>query len=90
MPASRRTTKNDRPKGQLSVCVPQPEVNYRASYHPPDGSANASINPRSDGIVIGNMMERGNWSLEPNEEVRRQNVDAAIQFFGRMRGKGTG
>jgi hypothetical protein len=30
------------------------------------------------------MMERGNWSLEPNLEVRQQNVDAAIQFFGAM------
>ena len=50
---------------------------------------NASINPRSDGIIVGNMMERGNWSLEPNPEVRQQNVDAAIKFFSAMRG-GTG
>jgi hypothetical protein len=47
--------------------------------------ASASINPRTDGIVVGNMQERGNWSLEPNDQVRRQNVDAAIQFFGAMR-----
>ena len=38
-----------------------------------------------DGIVIGNMQERGNWSLEPNPEVRQHNVDAAIQFFSAMR-----
>ena len=36
-------------------------------------------------MVIGNMQERGNWSLEPNDQVRQQNVDAAIQFFGAMR-----
>jgi hypothetical protein len=30
-------------------------------------------------------MERGNWSLEPNEEVRQRNVDAAIGFFAAMR-----
>jgi hypothetical protein len=37
--------------------------------------------------VIGNMQERGNWSLEPNDQVRQQNVDAAIQFFGAMRAR---
>jgi hypothetical protein len=51
----------------------------------PDSPITASINPRKDGIAVGNMMERGNWSLEPNEEVRQQNVDAAIRFFGAMR-----
>jgi len=73
-------------KGQLTVCVPQPEVNYRANGHLANSTVNASINPRSDGIVVGNMMERGNWSLDINETVRQQNVDAAIKFFGGMRG----
>jgi glycine/D-amino acid oxidase-like deaminating enzyme len=71
-------------RGQLTVCIPQPEVNYRASGHPINSAVVASINPRSDGIVVGNMQERGNWSLEPNQEVRQQNVDAAIQFFSAM------
>ena len=52
-------------KGQLTVCVPQPEVNYRASGRVANGETYALINPRSDGIVIGNMHERGNWSLSP-------------------------
>jgi glycine/D-amino acid oxidase-like deaminating enzyme len=72
-------------KGQLTVCVPQPEVNYRASGHNPNSTVNASINPRRDGITVGNMMERGNWSLEVNEEVRKQNVEAAMTFFANMR-----
>ena len=76
-------------KGQLSLLVPQPEVTYRASGRAPGGSElpgrNASMNPRRDGIVIGNLMERGNWSLEPDEDVRRQNVEAAIRFFAAMR-----
>lgn len=72
-------------RGQLTVCIPQPEVNYRASGRLPNSTVTASINPRSDGLVIGNMQERGNWSLEPNQEVRQRNVDAAIQFFGAMR-----
>jgi D-amino-acid oxidase len=72
-------------RGQLTHCIPQPEVHYRASGRMPGSNVNASINPRSDGLCIGNMAERGNWSLDPNEDVRRQNVEAAMQFFGRMR-----
>jgi D-amino-acid oxidase len=72
-------------RGQLTVCIPQPEVHYRASGRLPNSTINASINPRSDGLVIGNMQERGNWSLEPNEEVRQQNMSAAIAFFAGMR-----
>jgi hypothetical protein len=33
------------------------------------------------------MMERDNWSLDPNPEVRQQNMDAAIQFFAVMRAR---
>ena len=64
--------------------VPQPEVHYRASGRAPNG-ANASMNPRSDGLVIGNMQDRGSWSLEPDDEVRKRNVDAAVEFFSQMR-----
>jgi D-amino-acid oxidase len=72
-------------RGQLTVCIPQPEVTYRASGRLPGSTVNASINPRSDGLVIGNMMERGSYSLEPNEEVRQANVNAAIAYFSKMR-----
>jgi D-amino-acid oxidase len=72
-------------KGQLTFCAPQPEVNYRVFGHNPNSTVNVSINPRSDGIAVGNMMERGNGSLEPNEEVRKQNVEAAMTFFAAMR-----
>jgi hypothetical protein len=71
-------------RGQLTVMVPQPEVHYRASGRTANG-VNASINPRSDGLVVGNMQDRGNWSLEPDLEVRQRNVDAAVQFFSQMR-----
>jgi glycine/D-amino acid oxidase-like deaminating enzyme len=80
-------------KGQLTVCVPQAEVNYRAFGRLPNsasGAPAANINPRSDGIVVGNMMERDNWTLEPNLEVRQRNVDAAIQFFAAMRAPSPG
>lgn len=73
-------------KGQLSVLVPQPEVNYQASGGGErTGGARASAMPRSDGIAIGNTQERGVWTLEPNEEARKRNVDNAIAVFGAMR-----
>lgn len=75
-------------KGQLTVCVPQPEVKYRAFYHNPKLPAGAMINPRSDGIVVGNMAERGNWSMEINEGVRRDNMEAAIDLCKAMRAAG--
>jgi D-amino-acid oxidase len=71
-------------KGQLTVCVPQAEVNYRVSGRMANSAITVSINPRSDGILVGNLMERGNWSLEPNQDVMKQNVDAAIEFFAAM------
>ena len=43
------------------------------------------MNSRSDGIIIGNLQDRGNWSLEPDQDVLQRNVQAAIDFFARMR-----
>ncbi|HYM23641.1 MAG TPA: FAD-dependent oxidoreductase [Vicinamibacterales bacterium] len=71
-------------KGQLTAIVPQAEVTYRASGRSSSGGQ-ATINPRSDGIIVGNLQDRGNYSLEPDQEVLRRNVDAAIDFFTRMR-----
>jgi glycine/D-amino acid oxidase-like deaminating enzyme len=71
-------------KGQLTALVPQPEVDYRAAGRTPAGG-NASMNSRSDGIIIGNLQDRGNWSLEPDQDVLRRNVQAAIDFFSVVR-----
>jgi glycine/D-amino acid oxidase-like deaminating enzyme len=71
-------------KGQLTAMVPQREVDYRASG-PTSSGVGATMNARSDGIIVGNLQDPGNWSLEPDEEVRRRNVDAAIEFFSAMR-----
>jgi glycine/D-amino acid oxidase-like deaminating enzyme len=74
-------------KGQLSVLIPQPEVNYEASGGSDRFSgARMSAMPRSDGIAIGSTMERNVWTLEPNEEARQRNVGAAVALFGAMRG----
>ncbi len=61
-------------KGQLTFLVPQPEVNYRYGCM-----------PRSDGIALGSTMERGVWSLEPDEEARVRAVEQAIERFSAMR-----
>jgi D-amino-acid oxidase len=71
-------------KGQLTHVVPQREVNYRASTRLPDGG-NAGINPRSDGLVVGNSQEVGVWSLEPNPEILQRNLANAVKFFAGMR-----
>ena len=64
-------------KGQLTFLVPQAEVTYRIS-------GAGGMNPRNDGIVIGNLMDRGNWSLEPDPDVRQRVVENAMQFFAAM------
>ncbi len=71
-------------KGQLTAMIAQPEVNYRAGSRTATG-VNASMNARSDGIIIGNLQDRGNWSLEPDPDVIQRNVQAAIDFFSRVR-----
>jgi len=71
-------------KGQLTALVPQPEVDYRASGMTA-GGVNATMNSRRDGIIVGNLQDPGNWSLEPDEDVRQRNVNAAIEFFSAMR-----
>jgi D-amino-acid oxidase len=71
-------------KGQLTALVAQPEVTYRAGGRAPSG-ANASMNPRSDGVIVGNLQDRGNWSLVPDPDVIQRNVQAAVDFFALMR-----
>lgn len=40
----------------------------------------ASINPRSDVIVVGNTMQRNNWALDVNQGWH-QNVDATQKLL---------
>jgi glycine/D-amino acid oxidase-like deaminating enzyme len=74
-------------KGQLTHFMPQPEVNYSTfgGIAPTPGGF-LQMQPRSDGIAIGGISQRGNGSLEPDEEARRRMVDAHIAMFAAMRG----
>ena len=62
-------------KGQLVVLVPQSDVTYTA----------AGMMPRSDGIVLGHVSQRGNASLDIDESARDRVLKNAIAFFSAMR-----
>ncbi len=76
-------------KGQLTMLVPQPEVDFATTGGVP-GSPTARggfihMAPRSDGIALGGTAERGVWNLEPNDEARRRIVESHIELFQAMR-----
>lgn len=82
-------------KGQLTVLVPQPEVDYATLGGVPgrareEGGFGIHMQPRSDGIILGGTSERGEWSLEPNEEARRRVVEDHIELFEAMRSSALG
>src|SRR5262245_57637607 len=77
-------------KGQLSVLVPQPEVNYhtqgglRPQPEQP-GSLVIHMMPRSDGIALGGTSQRDIWTLEPDEAERQRVVESHMEVFNAMR-----
>ena len=77
-------------KGQLTVLVPQEEVDWGISGDPPDaapqGVLGVHMQPRRDGIVLGGTSERGVWSLEPNQEAMQLIVSAHMAVYSAMRG----
>jgi glycine/D-amino acid oxidase-like deaminating enzyme len=66
-------------KGQLTVLLPQPEVNYNlltgAHY----------MFPRTDGILVGGTFERGNATLAPNAEAKATILAAHEGIFEGLR-----
>ena len=76
-------------KGQLTVLVPQAEINYSTSgggRQPPTPEAGfIHMMPRSDGIILGGTSIRDDWSLEVNEVERKRIVDTHIDLFQSMR-----
>jgi glycine/D-amino acid oxidase-like deaminating enzyme len=51
-------------KGQLTVLLPQPEIDY--AYVLPSRDNLLYMFPRKDGILLGGTYEKGNSSLEPD------------------------
>jgi len=66
-------------KGQLTVLLPQAEVDYCTI--PPD----LYMFPRSDGILLGGTHEEGVWSLEPNLEAKQRILEKHARIFQQMR-----
>ncbi len=84
-------------KGQLTVLLPQREINYRtggsaSGRNEPSAPGMLALHmmPRTDGIVLGGTSERGVSTLEPNEEARKAVVDGHIELFNSMRRGGAG
>lgn len=67
-------------KGQLTVIVPQPEVDYITV-----GPGDLYMMPRQDGIILGGTHERGEWSLEPNPVEIERIMRGHRALFDQMR-----
>jgi glycine/D-amino acid oxidase-like deaminating enzyme len=68
-------------KGQLTVLLPQPEVNYMAVME----DEHLYMFPRTDGILLGGTFEKGEWSLSVNETAKARILKGHAQFFGSFR-----
>ena len=67
-------------KGQLTVLVPQPEVNYMALMED-----DLYMFPRTDGILLGGTFEKGEWSLRVNETAKARVLQGHAKFFASFR-----
>ena len=66
-------------KGQLTVLLPQREVDYlliHQTYY---------MFPRRDGVLLGGTFDRENWSLEPDREAEADIIAAHQEAFRQMR-----
>lgn len=66
-------------KGQLTVLLPQPEVDYAMV------TSDLYMFPRRDGIVLGGTHERGVETLEPNREAEQRILEGHKKVFTGMR-----
>ncbi len=71
-------------RGQLSVLVPEPAVDYIV-LHP----GGLYMFPRSDGIVLGGTFEHGATNLEPDAATVDRIVRGQAAFFGAMKPRAT-
>src|SRR5690606_39041806 len=66
-------------KGQLTVLVPQPEIDFSIG----------GMLPRRDGIVLGHVQQGGEWSLEVDEAEQARVMENAFRTFGSLRSPST-
>ena len=65
-------------KGQLTVLLPQPEIDYITL------TDDLYMFPRRDGILLGGTHERQVWTLEPNVDAAARVLDRHMRFFAHM------
>lgn len=66
-------------KGQLTVLLPQPEVDYAIE------KGGLYMFPRSDGILLGGTFERGVETLDPDLEAEKRILERQRAIFDGMR-----
>jgi D-amino-acid oxidase len=66
-------------RGQLEVLLPQPEVDY--CYL----AGGSHMFPRRDGIILGGVWDRDDWSLEPDAEQTTQILEANAEIMKGLR-----
>jgi len=75
-------------KGQLTVLVPQADVQYHTNgglTPTPPGALGLHTMSRSDGIALGGTSQRDVWTLEPDEVERKRVVEGHIALFSAMK-----
>ena len=65
-------------KGQLSILLPQPEINYGYVNLTPSGLL--YMFPRKDGIVLGGTSDKGNDSLN-SDPIETERILTGHQFI---------
>jgi glycine/D-amino acid oxidase-like deaminating enzyme len=65
-------------KGQLTVLLPQPEVDYATL------AGDFYMFSRSDGVLLGGTHEKGVATLDPNLEAKRRILDGHAKFFAAL------
>ncbi len=73
-------------KGQLTVLVPQPEIDYGLV----STSSDLYMFPRRDGIILGGSHEEDEWSLEPSRTEGDRIFRGHQQLFSDMQGSAVG
>jgi len=68
-------------KGQLTVLVPQSEIDYGVL----STGSDLHMFPRRDGIILGGSHQSGEWSLQPDEAEADRIFKGHQQFFAAMR-----
>lgn len=68
-------------KGQLTILLPQPEVDYFLNID----NAELYMHPRPDGILLGGTFERGVSTLQPDDTESRRILSGHAEFSSAMR-----